>query len=133
MARHLLSCPQHTAMRHAMLVLILALVNGPQPSPVPDAPVSQPGPPQALAASVGESVGGAWAGEWAEGDARTPIGLEAAFRMGAAKTVFGYFTFIERGVRRTVLRQGIAGADGLRFVWSGGRWLQLRLNGADRL
>ena len=52
---------------------------------------------------------------------------------GAAKSVFAYFTFIEHGVRRTVLRQGVSAADGLRFVWPGGRRLDLRLTDPDRL
>jgi hypothetical protein len=120
-------------MNHAMLVLILALVNVPEPSPVPDTLVDRPGDTRAISASVGQSVGGAWSGEWADTGARALIPLEASFTMGAAKTVFGHFTFIEPGVRRTVLRQGIAAADGLRFVWPGGRWLQLRLTHSDRL
>jgi hypothetical protein len=121
-------------MRDAMLVLILALANGAQPSPVPDGIASGSTYPSAMVSSVGAAVGGAWAGEWAEVGAGAPVGLEAAFRTGAAaKTVVGYFTFIEHGVRRTVLRQGVSAADGLRFVWPGGRQLTLRLTGSDRL
>lgn len=116
-----------------MLVLILALVNGPQPSPVPDRTASPPAHARPVTASVGEAVGGTWAGEWADAGAGAPIGLEAAFTTGAARTVFAYFTFIEHGVRRTVLRQGVTVADGLHFVWPGGRRLELRLTNADRL
>ncbi len=120
-------------MTDAMLVLILALANGAQPSPVPNGVASGSAYPSAMVSSVGAAVGGAWAGEWAEVGAGAPIGLEAAFRTGAAKTVFGYFTFIEHGVRRTVLRQGVSAVDGLRFMWPGGRQLKLRLTGSDRL
>jgi len=116
-----------------MLVLLLGLVNGPPVAPVPDTPAALAGDTRAITASVGTSVGGAWSGEWADPGARAPIPLRASFTKGAAKTVFGYFTFIDRGVRRTVLRQGITGADGLRFVWPGGRSLQLRLTDSDRL
>jgi hypothetical protein len=120
-------------MNDAMLVLILALANGAQPSPVPDGIASGAAYPSAMVSSVGAVVGGAWAGEWAEVGARAPIGLEAAFTGTAAKTVLGYFTFIEHGVRRTVLRQGVSAVDGLRFMWPGGRQLKLRLTGSDRL
>ena len=116
-----------------MLVLILALVNNPQPSPVPDTPVSSPGDAHAVIALAGATVGGAWAGEWADSGGRAATPMEASFTIGAAQSAFGYFTFIERGVRRTVLRQGIAAADGLRFAWPGGRSLQLRLTDSDRL
>jgi hypothetical protein len=121
-------------MRDAMLALLLALANGAQPSSAPNGIASGPAYPSAMVSSVGAAVGGAWAGEWAEAGAGAPIGLEAAFRTGAtAKTVFGYFTFIEHGVRRTVLRQGVSAVDGLRFMWPGGRQLKLRLTGSDRL
>lgn len=122
-------------MRDVMLVLILALANSAQPSPAPNGIASGSDHPSAMVSTVGEAVGGAWAGEWAEaGAAGAPIGLEAAFKSGAAaKTVFGYFTFIEPGVRRTVIRQGVSAVDGLRFMWPGGRQLKLRLTGSDRL
>ena len=117
-------------MRDAMLALILALADGAQPSPAPDGIASGSAYPSAMIASV---VSGAWAGEWAEAGAAA-IGLEAAFRTGAAaKSVLGYFTFIEHGVRRTVVRQGLSAVDGLRFMWPGGRQLKLRLTGSDRL
>ena len=120
-------------MRDAMLALLLALANGAQPSPGPSGIASGSAYPSAMVSSVGAAVAGTWAGEWAEAGARTPIGLEAAFTTGAAKTVFGSFTFNEDGVRRTVLRQGASTVDGLRFMWPGGRQLKLRLTGSDRL
>jgi hypothetical protein len=116
-----------------MLVLILALGHGPQPSPAPDPSASPRTDVRAAVASVGDTVTGAWKGEWAEAEGRAPVGLEAAFRTGSAGTVFGYFTFIERGVRRTVLRQGVSAADGVRFWWPEGRRLELRLTDFGRL
>lgn len=117
-----------------MLVLILGFLNGPQPAP-DTGPFPSASPPAHARAvsSLGDAVGGAWAGEWAAEAGRAPIGMEAAFRPGAAATVFAYFTFIERGVRRTVLRQGVSAADRLWFPWPGGRRLELRLTDADRL
>lgn len=113
-----------------MLLLILSLVNGSQPAPAPE-------PPRVVARSVAapifETVSGAWTGQWSDAAARAPIEVEAAFTPAAAETVFGSFTFIDNGVRRTVLRQGVAAADGLRFVWPGGRRLDLRLTASDRL
>jgi hypothetical protein len=116
-----------------MLLLILALVNGGQPSPEPEPSASVRDTTRAAVAPVGEAVTGTWAGEWAEAGARGPIALEVAFATAAARTVFAYFTFIENGVRRTVLRQGVFGAEGLRFPWPGGRRLDLRLTTSDRL
>src|SRR5687768_5952243 len=133
-ARHSLSCSEHTALRDVMLALLLALANGAQPSPAPNGIASGPAYPSAMVSSAGAAVSGAWAGEWAEVGTGAPIGLEAAFTTGtAAKTVLGYFTFIEHGVRRTVLRQGVSAVDGLRFMWPGERQLKLRLTGSDRL
>jgi hypothetical protein len=121
-------------MRDVMLVLILALANGAQPSPVPDGITSSSAHPSVMVSTVGEAVGGAWAGQWAEAGTGAPIGMEAAFTTGAAaKTVLAYFTFIEHGARRTVFRQGVSAVDGLRFTWPGGRQLKLRLTGSDRL
>lgn len=109
-----------------MLALILALA--------PNGTASGSGDPSAMVPSVGSAVSGAWAGEWAEAGVAAPIGLEAAFTPGiASKTVFGYFTIIEHGVRRTVLRQGVSAVDGVRFMWPGRRQLKLRLAGSDRL
>lgn len=116
-----------------MLILILALANSGQPSPAPEPSASVRDTTRTLVAPVGEALTGAWAGEWAEAGARGPIALEAAFTAAAARTVFAYFTFIENGVRRTVLRQGVFGAEGLRFPWPGGRRLDLRLTDSDRL
>jgi hypothetical protein len=114
-----------------MLLLILTLANGGQPVPEPEPSAS---PRDALRAVAPlQAVTGAWAGEFADATARGPVPLEVAFTTAAARTVFAYFTFIENGVRRTVLRQGVFGADGLRFPWPGGRRLDLRLTGSDRL
>ena len=115
-----------------MLMLILTLAHGGQPSPEPEPPASIRDMTRTVAAPV-DRLTGAWAGEWAEAGARGPVALEVAFTKAAARTVFAYFTFIENGVRRTVLRQGVSGAEGLRFPWPDGRRLDLRLTASDRL
>jgi hypothetical protein len=116
-------------MRHALLVLLLAIANGGQP---PGAPETQPAAAPGAVAAMPAALTGSWAGEWAEPGAPAPIGLEASFTT-ATRKVIAYFTFIENGVRRTVLRQGVPAADGLRFAWPGGRRLDLRFTASDRL
>ncbi len=114
-------------MRDALLALLLALANGEPTSAMASAPATARGmvaPP---------AVSGVWAGEWADGDARGPVKVEAAFTTATAKKVLAHFTFIDKGVRRTVLRQGVSVGDGFRLAWPGGRTLDLRLTASDRL
>jgi hypothetical protein len=116
-------------MRHALLVLLLSLANGGQPFGGPE---TQPAAAPGVVTAMPAGVTGSWAGQWAEPGARAPIGVEASFTTAARKVV-AYFTFIENGVRRTVLRQGVPSGDGLRFAWPGGRRLDLRFTASDRL
>src|SRR5688572_8752420 len=73
---------QHTAMRNALLVLLLAIANGGQPSSAPE-----PAAATMQGAATPDAVRGAWAGEWAEPGARGPIAVEASFTTAAARKV----------------------------------------------
>jgi hypothetical protein len=133
-----LPCIQHTVMRQALLILLLAL--GPQghgghtaggPSVA-----AEPARPATAGADVLERLEslavGAWRGEWRRGGAPGLSGtpLEVAFSRGVRpSTLLAYFTFIERDGPTTVRRLGLLAENRVRFALADGRAITLHARG----